>query len=399
MSILLFFILFQLNNLDLNDKDEIIKQIEQSRSYKTFSLEFRHSAYNQEPENYKIYFLENKKDSLFPDLYSHNKKENSTSIIKDYKHYKYQNDTLFLDTVKYHALNSIYSSVHTIFYPLENFYVRSLQFKYDLGILKKFYNDLKITNNKDYKYLKDSVYRDNDSLIIDLKYEVLKKQPYYINVVGRFIFKYDKSFNLINYYEDQYHVNQIGERGDSSMRSINIFSYDFTTPDTSLFNTDRPYKVLVNVDSVRKAKQAVFDKIKKSPTKLPDRFNLVDNKEVDITKQKDIKVYNFWGSWCGFCYLSYPSIQKISDEFGNKVEVIGWGAMERDTSRIMPYIKKKKINFPYILGADTLAIKLEVKSFPTTLIFKGQELYYKTKYNNDSLYFEIKEKLNELGVK
>lgn len=380
-----------------NTLPDLINELENKEKIKSFSVEMEYDFGVNKIFKYSFYFLENELDSTLPYLYLYDYDLNSQVLIKDYKKYEFRNDTLFLDTDKFNALDGYYSSTCQLLYPIQNPKISDVKFSNTLKIYEKFHQDKMDTNNKDYKYLIDSLYTIKDTLVIDLKYHVVKNQPYNINVKGHFNFKYDENYNLLRYYEQQIRENT-NLNYDTTYKDIKFSNYNFNTPDSSLFNTDRPYKVLINMDSVRQEDKRNYEERKKTAHILHEKFPLLNKEVIDITKQKEIKVYNFWGSWCGFCYKSYPSIQKIYDEFGDKVEVIGWGAMERDTTKVTPYIKKNNINFPYVLGADSLAYKLTISSYPTTQIYKGNELFYKCSKNSDSLYYEIKSKLNELGV-
>lgn len=389
---LIFLLLIFTSNINLELIEYVKKDINKPKS---FSVDLIFKVEDREADKFRINFLENKNDSSLPFLAFIDLKENIHTIYFPDRKYEYKNDTLFLDTNKYNLFNDAYSASHLLLYPINTNQVRTRAYTAIHLLLDKYYKDINDSTLKIYKYLNDTVYYQNDTLNINFKFHVIKDNPYSINIKGEFTFLYDKNKNLLKYLDRQ----SIVDENDSSFRSLEFTNYNFNTPDLSLFDTTRAYKVLINVDSVRIANKRESEKIKLTSNKLPSNVQLLDKSEIDLTKHKDIKVYNFWGSWCGFCYLSYPSIYKIYEKYNDKIEVVGWSAYENNVSKIAPYIKKKKINFPYILGADSLAKKLSVTGFPSTLIFKGDSLYYKCKNNNDSLYYEIEEILIELGIK
>ncbi len=52
-------------------------------------------------------------------------------------------------------------------------------------------------------------------------------------------------------------------------------------------------------------------------------FESVDGNEVKISDFKGkVLVANAWAAWCPFCINEMPELQQVSDEFGNKVEVL-----------------------------------------------------------------------------
>lgn len=74
------------------------------------------------------------------------------------------------------------------------------------------------------------------------------------------------------------------------------------------------------------------------------------NKEV-LNSEKPVLV-DFWANWCGPCKMIAPIISEISEEFNNKVKV---GKVNVDEEK-------------------ELAIKYEISSIPTLVIFKNGKI-------------------------
>lgn len=74
------------------------------------------------------------------------------------------------------------------------------------------------------------------------------------------------------------------------------------------------------------------------------------NKEV-LNSEKPVLV-DFWATWCGPCNMIAPIISEISEEFNNKVKV---GKVNVDEEK-------------------ELAIKYEISSIPTLVIFKNGKI-------------------------
>ena len=74
------------------------------------------------------------------------------------------------------------------------------------------------------------------------------------------------------------------------------------------------------------------------------------NKEV-LNSEKPVLV-DFWATWCGPCNMIAPIISEISEEFNNKVKV---GKVNVDEEK-------------------ELAIKYEISSIPTLVIFKDGKI-------------------------
>ena len=87
----------------------------------------------------------------------------------------------------------------------------------------------------------------------------------------------------------------------------------------------------------------------------------------DITK--DAYILNFWFPSCGPCAKELPHIEKLNDEFGNEIEIIGIQMIGIDN--INDGLKfAQKLNLSYKLGynSDNSTIKkYKINSFPTTI--------------------------------
>ena len=87
----------------------------------------------------------------------------------------------------------------------------------------------------------------------------------------------------------------------------------------------------------------------------------------DITK--DAYILNFWFPSCGPCAKEVPHIEKLNNEFSNKIEIIGIQMIGIDN--INDGLEfAQKLNLSYKLGynSDNSTIKkYKINSFPTTI--------------------------------
>ena len=60
---------------------------------------------------------------------------------------------------------------------------------------------------------------------------------------------------------------------------------------------------------------------------------------------KSVKVINFWATWCAPCVKELPAFEKLSDKFGNKVDVIlvSMDFPNQLETKLKPFIKRKGI--------------------------------------------------------
>jgi len=76
------------------------------------------------------------------------------------------------------------------------------------------------------------------------------------------------------------------------------------------------------------------------------------NDNFDSTVGNGITLVDFWAEWCGPCKMMTPVIDELATEFGDKVTV---GKIDVDAQQ-------------------ELAMKFQVSSIPTLIVFKDGEI-------------------------
>jgi len=81
-----------------------------------------------------------------------------------------------------------------------------------------------------------------------------------------------------------------------------------------------------------------------------------------------VTIVDFWATWCEPCKDSFPHYQKMVDEFGGKLVVIGI-SVDEDPSGIPDFAKKTGVSFP-LLWDDGQALSSEYHppTMPTSYI-------------------------------
>ena len=87
----------------------------------------------------------------------------------------------------------------------------------------------------------------------------------------------------------------------------------------------------------------------------------------DITK--DAYILNFWFPSCGPCAKEVPHIEKLNNEFGNKIEIIGIQMIGIDnTNDGLEFAQKLNLSYKLGYNLDNSTIKkYKINSFPTTI--------------------------------
>jgi thiol-disulfide isomerase/thioredoxin len=84
-----------------------------------------------------------------------------------------------------------------------------------------------------------------------------------------------------------------------------------------------------------------------------------------------VTLVDVWGTFCGPCIAAIPSNNKLVAEYGPKgLAFVGLSAEPRDT--LAAFRKKVQMDYPALAVPDELVEKLNVKFFPTTLLYDKQ---------------------------
>ena len=86
-------------------------------------------------------------------------------------------------------------------------------------------------------------------------------------------------------------------------------------------------------------------------------FNQLENKVIFIS---------FWATWCAPCVAEMPSMQKLYDDYKNKVTFLF--VTNEDWQIVSKFYKKKKFNFPTYNQFVNAPKELESSSIPATFI-------------------------------
>ncbi len=111
--------------------------------------------------------------------------------------------------------------------------------------------------------------------------------------------------------------------------------------------------------------------------------------------QDEVILLNFWATWCPPCRAEMPSIQKLYNEYGDKIAMILITSEEKSILR--DYLEENNYDLPVYIQKTALTPSFPVQSIPTTFLIArdGSLLLKKTgaaNWNSD----DFKSKLDNL---
>jgi thiol-disulfide isomerase/thioredoxin len=103
----------------------------------------------------------------------------------------------------------------------------------------------------------------------------------------------------------------------------------------------------------------------------PD-FTLNDGEGRTVTLSElrgSVVVLDFWGTWCGWCKVAMPKINKIYKKYKDRgVHIIGISCREPEGADPVGYMRGKRMEYPTFINGDKVADKYNVSGYPTLYI-------------------------------
>ncbi len=78
---------------------------------------------------------------------------------------------------------------------------------------------------------------------------------------------------------------------------------------------------------------------------------------------------NFWATWCGGCKLEIPWLMDFQRDYqGRDFTVLGVALDDAGWKIVKPFVERKKMNYPVVVGDGKLASRYGSESMPMTVL-------------------------------
>lgn len=91
---------------------------------------------------------------------------------------------------------------------------------------------------------------------------------------------------------------------------------------------------------------------------------------------------NLWATWCPPCVAEMPSLQKLYDRYGDRMDF--YFISSETSEKLENFLQKKRYNFPVYIESKSLPKILQTRSIPTTYLIskEGKIVMNETKAAN-----------------
>jgi thiol-disulfide isomerase/thioredoxin len=96
-------------------------------------------------------------------------------------------------------------------------------------------------------------------------------------------------------------------------------------------------------------------------------INSIDGESIRLQfpSEKPVLI-NFWATWCPPCLAELPSLQRLYDEYGDKVDF--YFISDEDPQTLKAFLEKKGYTIPVYTISQTVQGKLHSRSIPATFL-------------------------------
>ncbi len=137
-----------------------------------------------------------------------------------------------------------------------------------------------------------------------------------------------------------------------------------------------------------------------APIMKPQEYNLMledlEGNPVNLSDYSDKTIFiSFWATWCPPCRAEMPSIQKLYDAYGDKLNIFLITTEEK--SKVESYLDASGYNLPVYFQKSAAYGIMDIQSYPTSYLISSEgEILVQKKGAADWNSRSFRKKLDEL---
>ncbi|ASR33972.1 alkyl hydroperoxide reductase [Prauserella marina] len=93
-----------------------------------------------------------------------------------------------------------------------------------------------------------------------------------------------------------------------------------------------------------------------------------ENKQISVSDfAGKVVVINVWGQWCGPCRTEAPELQKVYEQMGEHVQVLGIDVRDHDRSAPQDFMRNRNLTYPSIYDPPGRSL-LQLSGYPRNVV-------------------------------
>lgn len=123
-------------------------------------------------------------------------------------------------------------------------------------------------------------------------------------------------------------------------------------------------------------------------------FSSFSGKEISLKKFKGkLVLLDFWETWCGYCIMAMPKLNRLQKEYEKDISVIGVTTQNKE--RVEKLIKESDLVYSNIYADRRLLYEYKVSNRPTYVLVDRKGKIVTVTYGDlDKIEIKIKALLN-----
>ncbi len=132
---------------------------------------------------------------------------------------------------------------------------------------------------------------------------------------------------------------------------------------------DEKNDIAVPPDEENNSEQSNYEQSNSDALIAPDfELESLDGSTIKLSEMRDKNIIlNFWATWCGFCVVEMPDLQKLQEAHMNDLLILAVNVGE-SKEVVQTFMEENNLDLTVLLDTDmNVANTYGLRSFPTTI--------------------------------
>ncbi len=126
----------------------------------------------------------------------------------------------------------------------------------------------------------------------------------------------------------------------------------------------------------------------------------LDGSEFDLsTLAGRVVLLDFWGTWCAPCIHAFPKLNRLHEEFGDRLTVVGLAFYSGEIDTLAGFVAEHDLGYTVLAGAEESLGRFEILAFPSYVLVSAEgEVLWRHAGQAPDLYERVAALMNGAGA-